>query len=165
MHKPTKEEIFKFLEEWRDKNKGNDGRQALINNFFVPWNDSFTWIQEYDEHVKAVPKSTIFENIDKELLKKFKAYHEKNPHIFREFKRYATEMRQVRSKSSAWLIVNRIRWDKDIHSNADEEFKIANEYIALYARLLIHNSPEFEGFFNLKKMKSEMLSMPECNTL
>ena len=97
---------------------------------------------------------SIFDNIDKNLLNKFKKYHEENPHIYREFKRYAYAMKGVRSKSSAWLIINRIRWDYDIKSNSNEVFKISNDYIALYSRLLIYNDPEFKDFFVIKQMKS-----------
>jgi hypothetical protein len=95
----------------------------------------------------------LFRCIDKGLVLKFSDYHRKNPHIYREFLRYAKEMRRFRRKSSGWLIVNRIRWDHDIKSNSRERFKISNDYIALYCRLLISEYPEFEGFFDLKKMK------------
>ncbi len=100
-------------------------------------------------------KQDLFKNIDPNLLAKFKDYHDRNPHIYREFKRYAKEMRKHRAKSSAWLITNRIRWDHDINSNGEDCFKISNDYIALYARLLVFHNKEFEGFFVLKKMKSQ----------
>jgi len=117
---------------------------------------------------------SIFDNIDSKLLSKFKAYHNANPHIFREFIRNAMEMKASgRTKSSAWLIINKIRWDHHISTDGQETFKISNDYIALYPRLLIYNRPEFDGFFTLKKMKSnnrvlsgdEYLDSKECNTL
>lgn len=45
-----------------------------------------------------------------------------------------------------------MRWDSDL-STKDDVFKISNDYIALYARLMVYRYPEFEGFFELKRMK------------
>jgi hypothetical protein len=118
-------------------------------------------------------REEIFKNIDKKLLAKFKKYHIENPHIYREFKRYANEMIKHKNKSSAWLIINRIRWDHDIASNSNEVFKISNDYIALYARLLIYHDSKFKDFFMIKQMKGEnrilsddeVYNQPELNTL
>lgn len=104
----------------------------------------------------------IFEGIDPELLAKFKVFHKNNPHVFQAFGKYAFEMkRSGRKKSSAWLIINRCRWDADIRTDG-EPFKISNDYIGLYSRLMIYQFPEFIGFFTLKTMKGQTpLSLKE----
>jgi len=90
---------------------------------------------------------------DPDLVKKFHRYHQANPHIFDDFRRLAGEMRKTgRQKYGAWVIVQRIRWDRDISSVGDV-FKINNDYIALYARLLIYKEPDYAGFFELRAMK------------
>lgn len=95
----------------------------------------------------------IFDNIDKNLLIKFKKYHLENPKVYEEFKSNAFEMRKTgKSKYSAWTIINKIRWDHDIKTTGDV-FAINNDFIALYARLLIHHHPEFNVFFELRTMK------------
>ena len=95
----------------------------------------------------------LFANIDRNLLLRFKAYHLENPNVFKSFLAASQEMRRAgRRKYSAWAIVNKIRWDFDI-STKDKVFKINNESIALYARLVIYHHPEFCDFFEMRKMK------------
>lgn len=99
---------------------------------------------------------TIFDNIDLGLLKKFETYHRNNPSVFETFKALAFQMQRTgRKRYSAWAIINKIRWDYDLKTHGDE-FKISNDYIALYARLLIYRHPEFEPFFELKRMKTDL---------
>ena len=57
-------------------------------------------------------------------------------------------------KCSAWLIVNRIRWETTIVTKGTD-FKISNDFIALYARLFHVRYPEHEGFFKIKKMNMD----------
>ena len=58
--------------------------------------------------------------------------------------------------SSAWLIVNRIRWETAIETQGDT-FKISNDFIAYYARLFMVYNPEHDGFFRTKKLKDEIV--------
>lgn len=119
-----------------------------------------------------IDTKNLFDNIDKVLIKKFMLYNHDNPHIFTEFERYAREIKAHCDKCSAWLIINRIRWDHSIKTNGNK-FKISNDFIALFARKLIMERPEFEGFFTLRPMKEfgrkfstdESYDAPELNTL
>lgn len=96
----------------------------------------------------------IFQNIDVNLLAKFKAYHSKNPGIYQKFKEYTLMLSKTgRKRYSAWCIINKIRWDHDI-STTGIEFKISNDFIALYARLFVYHNPEFKEFFSMKRMKA-----------
>lgn len=99
----------------------------------------------------------LFGDTNKDLFEAFKAYHFANQHIYRLCLQYAREAkRRGKSKYSVWGIINRVRWDVTIETNTDDEFKISNDYIALYARLLVWNHPdEFEGFFTLKAMRPD----------
>lgn len=97
----------------------------------------------------------MFENMDKELLARFKTYHLENPHVWDAFKQASFDIQTAgQKKYSAWIIVNKIRWDHDIKANGNA-FKINNDFIAIYARLMIHNHPEkFSNFFELRATKS-----------
>ena len=97
--------------------------------------------------------TTIFENIDTGLKAKFKAFHEANPAIWIEFKRRCFEIKKARDRYSHWAIIAGIRWDHDLNPT-NEPFKINNDHISLYARLMIFHHSEFEGFFELRKMKA-----------
>lgn len=86
---------------------------------------------------------------------KWLLYHHNNPHVFDAFERFAFEaIRAGRKRLSAWLIVNRIRWETNVETTG-EDFKISNDYIAYYARLFMKIHPEHEGFFVTKKLKGE----------
>ena len=98
--------------------------------------------------------ANLFEHIDHNLLMKFKRYHTDNPHVYEAFRKCAFEMRDTgRTKYSAKNIVEKIRWDYDI-ANTHDTFKINNDFIAIYARLLVYHWPQFEGFFEFRTMKA-----------
>ena len=76
-------------------------------------------------------------------------WHKQNPHVYELFVKFTFHKR-----CSAWLIVNRIRWETTIETSGND-FKISNDFIAYYARLFHAHYPEHEGFFKIKKMKDE----------
>jgi hypothetical protein len=51
------------------------------------------------------------------------------------------------------MIANRIRWETSIETYSVEEYKISNDYIALYARKFMQDHPSYDGFFKIKEMK------------
>ena len=88
-----------------------------------------------------------------ELVEKFISFHRNNKDIFDLFVSNSWGMAMSgRKRYSAWTIANKIRWDKDIQTIGDE-FKINNNYIALYARLVMARVPALKGFFNLRAPK------------
>ena len=87
------------------------------------------------------------------LLEKFKQFHVDNPLVYDLFKRFADEAKSSgRQRFSHWMIANRIRWYTSVETHGSE-YKLSNDFISLYARLLVYHCPEFEGFFMFKKMK------------
>lgn len=92
----------------------------------------------------------LFDRYSAEQKSRFKKFHAENPHIFIEFKRLAKQMlTSGRKKYSARTIFEVMRWDYDIKTK-HEEFKISNDFIPIYVRLLIYNHKEFLNFFSLK---------------
>ena len=86
---------------------------------------------------------------------KWWSWHNQNPHVYQMFERFthrAIDAGLV--QSSAWLIINRIRWETALETKGDS-FKISNDFIAYYARLFMAYNPEHDGFFRTKKMKDE----------
>lgn len=107
--------------------------------------------------IEKTSKKTIgevFSGVDSNLVAKFAIYHHENPQIFAEFIALAFEMKETGvSKYSAWTIVNKIRWDHDLATQG-AQFKINNDFIALYARLAIYRYPSLANFFELRSMKA-----------
>lgn len=96
--------------------------------------------------------AVLFADVDDGLVARFMEYHQANPSVFRQFVRLAHDMRAAgRRRYSQWTIVQAIRWSHDLQGSAS--FKINNDFIALYARLMIHDYPAFAGFFELREMK------------
>lgn len=93
----------------------------------------------------------LFGNVSPALLKSFKAFHGENKHIYEAFKQRAEQMRAAgRVKYSHWAIINVVRWGMDLTTTA-EPYKISNDFITMFARLLVWQDPSFDGFFELKK--------------
>ena len=86
---------------------------------------------------------------------KFRKFHFANPHIYQTFSIYSWDAANVGHKVfSHWLIMNRIRWDSLIQTDG-EKYKIPNEFIAFYARMVMIRHPQLGAFFKIKRMKGE----------
>lgn len=92
-----------------------------------------------------MPKST--------LQLKFEEFDKNNPHVYKLFKKYAKDaIRRGHTKMSGWFITNIIRWEEGIGTDGGE-FKISNDFIALYTRKFVDEFPKHADFFTLKRMK------------
>jgi hypothetical protein len=97
----------------------------------------------------------LFGDVSAELLSLFKAFHLANPKVYELFCKYAREAKAAgRERFSHWMIVNRIRWYTAVETRGDD-FKVNNNFIALYARLLVWQDPSFDGFFQLRECKPD----------
>ena len=96
----------------------------------------------------------IFGSADRNLIAKFKKFHEANPTVYALFfDKALTIWNSGRKKYSQWRICHVITWDMDIKTTGDV-FVINNDFIACYARLLIWHHPIFKDFFELRTMKT-----------
>ena len=87
------------------------------------------------------------------LGRRWLAWHKANPEFFTLFERFTAEaIRRGHKNLSGWLIANRVRWETSIVTTGDD-YKIRNDYIALFARLYMVRHPQHLGFFRTKRMK------------
>ena len=87
------------------------------------------------------------------LSEKFEKFHTENPHVYELFKKFTLQaIAKHHKRLSAWLIINRIRWETMVETTGDD-FKISNDFIALYSRKFMKDYPQYEGFFVVKEMK------------
>jgi hypothetical protein len=90
-----------------------------------------------------------------DLKKRWWRWHKENPHVYELFKKFTLQaIGRGHRKLSAWLIVNRIRWETSVETSGGD-FKISNDYIAYYARLFMVEHPEYNGFFCTKQMRRQ----------
>jgi hypothetical protein len=93
----------------------------------------------------------LFGHYSKRTLKRFKEFHQENPHIFKEFKQLAYKMKKAgRKKYSAQAIIYVIRFNQDLKTTGDV-FKINNDFTSIYARLLMYRDLSMENFFEIRK--------------
>jgi len=103
----------------------------------------------------------LFDGCSPELIRKFEKFHEQNPGVYSLFLRFTKEAKAAgRPRFSGWMIANRIRWYTSIETKG-EDCKISNDFIAVYVRLIVYLFPEFEGFFQLKRMGGNGLTEEE----
>lgn len=91
----------------------------------------------------------------KTIADNFRRFHQDNPQVYKWFKHYAVILwnRGYRRYSSDGIL-HIIRYRVAIRKDPREQFKINNNYSALYARMLINDDVRFNDFFELRSRKS-----------
>jgi hypothetical protein len=98
--------------------------------------------------------TSLFDGYPPFVLERFKEWHRANPHVYREFVRLANQMKGTgRKRYSARTIMEVLRWHYDIKTTGDV-FELNDNFTPIYVRMLIHNYPEFDGFFELRTIRS-----------
>lgn len=90
--------------------------------------------------------------------RKFEKFYRLNPKIWIAVCETTVDLIKIDclKKCSMWLIFNGIRWKQFIETRGDEKFKLSNDFIAYYSRLMMACYPKAVGsFFNTKKMKQD----------
>jgi len=90
----------------------------------------------------------LFKEIQPHVVKKFVAFHKKNPEVYKLVKKFAKEARKSgRDRFSIKMIWERIRWYTTVETNDNEPFKLSNSYHSCYARLLMSEDPFYQKLF------------------
>ena len=85
----------------------------------------------------------------------FDRFNKDNPDVFTAFEKEAFKAIHAGAKKiSAKLIINVIRWRKFLNTT-DDNFKINDAYQAYYARYFIAKHPQYNGIFEMRKLRNE----------
>ena len=96
----------------------------------------------------------LFGDVSVELLNLWKIFHAANPQVYEAFKHYTYEIKKAGWEHySHWAVANQVRWHFDTRIKGEFPFKLSNDFITVYARVLTWNHADLEGFFTLKKCK------------
>ena len=88
------------------------------------------------------------------LAEKFAEYDAANPSIYYLFKRFANELIAAgRTKLSASLIIERIRWEVNVSTTSEDIFKVSNNHTAFYARKFMEDFPQHGEIFRTREQK------------
>lgn len=86
-------------------------------------------------------------------MKSFQEYHEENPTIYEEFKKFSFQLiNSGHRKIGAKQVAERIRWESMTQKNG--KFKFNNNYTADYARKFEADHPEYSDLFEKRIRKS-----------
>ena len=86
----------------------------------------------------------------KGLEAQFEEFHIENPHVYRELRKLALDMKtrgveQYGIKS----LIEVLRWHR-VMTTSDPKYKINNNWAPFYARLLMEQEPALRGFFETR---------------
>ena len=95
---------------------------------------------------------SLFETPSRRRLRlRWLAFHQANPHVYEMFKMFAFQAIPAgRTKFSARMIWQRMRWHTAIEVCDGADFKLNNNYTPYYARQFMEDYPEFDGFFETR---------------
>lgn len=93
-----------------------------------------------------------------EKLRKFRVFHENNPHVFMKLRALALDLKQRGlEKYSIKGLYEVVRWQYAFEYGKDEQYRLNNNYTAYYARLLMEAEPDLKGFFSLRTSGADVL--------
>lgn len=84
--------------------------------------------------------------------KQWEKFHRDNPQMYQVFKRFACEaLASGRPRFSVYMIGNRVRWYEQVEAAKSNGFKINNNLLPFYARLLKADDKRFVDFLQLRQ--------------
>jgi len=85
------------------------------------------------------------------IEERFVSFDAANPHIYNGLKRIALNLRREgRKQYGVKALFERLRWDGSVTTETGEDYKLSNDFTALYARKLMRECQELRGFFAIR---------------
>lgn len=85
----------------------------------------------------------------------FKIYHHENPEVADEMERLADVwVESGRPRISVRLLLEVIRWNRNIKIKTGDEFKINNNFAPHYAREMIRRRPEWANRIDTRVLRA-----------
>ncbi len=90
---------------------------------------------------------------DVTLSARFETFHRENPRVYALLVRFARQL-QARGYEHAGMkaIWERMRWEMGLETIDPDGFKLNNDFTSRYARLIMANEPELDGFFRTRRL-------------
>lgn len=89
------------------------------------------------------------------IAERFERFHERNPQVYAALRQMALELRRRGHRQyGIKALFEVLRFNSAMQTHGDT-FKLNNNYTALYARLLMDQEPELDGFFELRRRTAD----------
>jgi len=99
-------------------------------------------------------KRTHLEKRKSELDDAFYAFHEANPHVYRMLVQMA---RKLKSRGIEHYSIRKLwhvmEWEYIFKVSPNSDFRLNNNYTSRYARLIMEQEPDLDGFFEVRERK------------
>lgn len=104
---------------------------------------------------------SLFDRTEPRIVEDFRRFHDANPHVYRLFERFACEAHdRGATKVGAKAIWERMRWSVFVETNdPDRQFKLPNNYHALYARMFAARNPEKAFMFRMARSVADGIDL------
>lgn len=83
----------------------------------------------------------------------FQEFHRKNPEVYDQLVKLATSAQERGARFGIKCLWEVMRWHFWIETDT-RDFKLNNSYTSRYARLIMQQEPQLEGFFNTRVLRS-----------
>lgn len=94
------------------------------------------------------------------IAARFEQFHAENPHVYRMLRDLCLKARGLNPgcRIGVKALFERLRWQVrfETRGGAAGEWKLNNNYTALYARMLMEREPELAGIFETRERKAVM---------
>ena len=82
---------------------------------------------------------------------RFQEFHGANPHVYANIVRMARQAKdRGRNKIGMPMLFEVMRWNHILKTDSKDEFKLNNDYIPFYSRLVMKDNPDLEGMFEIR---------------
>lgn len=90
---------------------------------------------------------------DRTIQERFLDFHSRNPQVYYLLVRFSYELkRRGYEHCGISLVWERMRWEVAMTTNDPDGFKLNNDWRSRYARLLMEQEPELDGFFRTRQL-------------
>ena len=94
----------------------------------------------------------MIEKLKRTSYERWKQFHFANPNVHKLFEQFAREAMHRKSRIGARFVFERIRWYEQVEKGCNH-YRVNNDFVAFYARLLMLEKPEFQSLFTTRKTK------------
>lgn len=89
------------------------------------------------------------------IEERFKEFHAQNPHVLTILTRMTYDLKKAGFKRFGLrLLWGKLRWEYALQTKSADTFKLNDHYVALYARMIMEQNPDLDGFFETRKRKA-----------
>jgi len=92
------------------------------------------------------------------ITAKFWEFHNANPKVYESLVKMARSLKRRGYEAYGMKgLFEVLRWEEATQSATVEEFKLDNNYTALYSRLIMKNVPELKNFFRTREISRQVI--------